>query len=363
MYDQSFIDELTTELAEFEKEMSESAASGEQSRFKTAVQAHGRLKKIVSLLERCVSLKTEIEEYESLLDGADEELQLMADVELPTLRSALQSAEREVTLSLIPPDPNDNRNTILEIRAGTGGDEAALFAADLFRMYSRYAENNGWKTEIIDMSMSDIGGCKEVVFSIQGNEVHKRLQFEGGTHRVQRVPTTEASGRIHTSAATVAVLPEAEDVDEILIKSEDLRIDVYRASGAGGQHVNKTDSAVRITHLPTGIIVQSQDDRSQHKNKDKCMRVLRSKLLVLKQTEEKERLGDTRRTQVGSGDRSERIRTYNFPQNRLTDHRINLTLYSLDKIIDGDLNEMIDSLLEDHMAESMEKHKERRFQS
>lgn len=357
MFDQAFIDKLTMEIAVLERELSEAASGSGQKRFREALKSHSRLKKILAKVSSCVRLRNEIEEYESILseDGADAELREMAVAELPGLRESLDRAEREATIALAPPHPNDSRNTIIEIRAGTGGAEAALFAADLFRMYSRYAENKGWKTEVIDVSQSDMGGCKEVVFSVQGENVFMCLQFEGGTHRVQRVPVTEASGRIHTSAATVAVLPEAEDVDEIGIRSEDLRVDVYRASGAGGQHVNKTDSAVRITHLPTGIVVQSQEERSQHKNRDTCMRVLRSKLLALQQAEEAARTGDSRRVQVGSGDRSERIRTYNFPQNRLTDHRINLTLYSLDKIIDGELEPVVSALFENNIADRLAK--------
>ena len=234
----------------------------------------------------------------------------------------------------------------MEIRAGTGGDEAALFAGDLYRMYTRYGEQRGWKTAIMDASSTSLGGYKEVIFSVEGDDVFRTLQFESGAHRVQRIPATETQGRIHTSAATVAVLPEAEDVDEIEVQPDEIRIDTYRASGAGGQHVNKTDSAVRLTHAPTGLVVQSQDERSQHRNKEKAMRVLKARLLDLQRQEEINKMASTRRNQVGSGDRSERIRTYNFPQNRVTDHRINLTLYSLDRMMEGMMQELLGTLYE-----------------
>ncbi|MCG8478422.1 MAG: peptide chain release factor 1, partial [Spirochaetales bacterium] len=244
---------------------------------------------------------------------------------------------------LVPPDPLDGKNTILEIRAGTGGDEASLFAADLYRMYTRYAESMGWKTEVIENNETEVGGLKEIIFSISGKEVYSHLKYESGVHRVQRVPTTESGGRIHTSAVTVAVLPEAEETD-VAIRQEELRIDVFRSSGPGGQSVNTTDSAVRITHVPTGLVVSCQDEKSQHKNKAKALRVLKARLFELEDRKRKEEMAQARKSQVGSGDRSERIRTYNFPQSRLTDHRINLTLYKLDSIIEGNLSEVIDAL-------------------
>ncbi len=275
----------------------------------------------------------------------------MAEAEVARVEDELPAAERVLQIALLPPDPDENRNVIVEIRAGTGGEEAALFAGDLMRMYARYAETRGWKLDLIDASASNLGGYKEVVFSVEGQDVYARLRFESGGHRVQRIPVTETSGRIHTSAATVAVLPEADEVDEVEIKPEDLRIDIFRSSGPGGQSVNTTDSAVRITHLESGIVVQSQDERSQHRNKEKAMRVLRARLLDHARAEESARLADTRRLLIGSGDRSQRIRTYNFPQNRVTDHRVEgLTLYSLDRLMEGDLDTLLDRLAEHDLA-------------
>jgi peptide chain release factor 1 len=255
---------------------------------------------------------------------------------------------------LLPRDPNDDKDVIIEIRGGAGGDEAALFAGDLFRMYTRYAETRGWKTEVLDANATDLGGFKEVVFAVSGDGAYSRFKFESGVHRVQRVPDTEASGRIHTSTVTVAVLPEAEDVD-IEVNQNDLRIDTYCASGAGGQHVNKTESAVRITHLPTGLVVQCQDEKSQLKNRDRAMRVLRAKLLELAQESQRAEMAETRKSQVGTGDRSERIRTYNFPQGRVTDHRIGLTLHKLDFILNGDLDELIDALITADQSERLKR--------
>jgi peptide chain release factor 1 len=260
------------------------------------------------------------------------------------LEAALPAAELRLMGLMLPPDPDDSRNTILEIRAGTGGDEAALFAGDLYRMYVRFAESRGWKTGVIDVSPSDLGGYKEVIFSVEGEDVYKTLRYESGGHRVQRVPTTEAQGRIHTSAATVAVLPEVEEVSEVEIKPEDLRVDLFCASGPGGQKVNKTESAIRLTHLPTGLVVSCQDERSQNRNREKAMRVLAARLLDLQRQQDHDKMASERKTQIGSGDRSERIRTYNFPQNRLTDHRINLTLYSLDQVMQGKLDEVVEAL-------------------
>jgi peptide chain release factor 1 len=280
----------------------------------------------------------------------DAELRELAEAEIDELKLALKASESRLSLLLLPKDPNDARDIILEIRAGTGGDEAALFAADLFRMYCRYAETQRFKVEILSASDIGIGGYKEVIAQITGAGVFSRFKFESGVHRVQRVPETESGGRIHTSACTVAVLPVAEEVD-VNIRTEDLRIDVYRASGAGGQHVNKTESAVRLTHLPSGIVVTCQDQASQHKNKAQAMKVLQARLLDKEQSEADAERSETRKGMVGSGDRSERIRTYNFPQGRITDHRINLTLYKLDQIINGDMNELIDALLTHHQAE------------
>jgi peptide chain release factor 1 len=293
--------------------------------------------------------------------STDAEMRELAETELADVEAQLPAAEIAVKIALLPPDPSDSKNVIMEIRAGTGGDEAALFAGDLYRMYSRYAENNGLRISVMDVSPSETGGYKEVVFSVEGEMVYKKLKYESGTHRVQRVPATETQGRIHTSAATVAVLAEAEDVD-IEIKNEDLRIDTYRSSGSGGQHVNTTDSAIRITHIPTGVVVQCQDERSQHKNKAKALRVLRSKLYEARQQQVEAEQSAARRSQVGSGDRSEKIRTYNYPQNRLSDHRINLTLYKLDRVMDGDLADVFTALYEHDIELKIKAHTDKTAQ-
>jgi len=301
---------------------------------------------------RYLELKQQLQDNRDMAadPDCDAELRELAEAEIAELKQALAASESRLNLLLLPKDPNDGRDVILEIRAGTGGDEAALFAADLFRMYCRYAETQGFKVEILSASDTGIGGYKEVIAQISGQGVFSRFKFESGVHRVQRVPETESGGRIHTSACTVAVLPVAEEVD-VNIRSEDLRIDVYRASGAGGQHVNKTESAVRLTHLPSGIVVTCQDQASQHKNKAQAMKVLQARLFDKEQSEADAERAEARKGMVGSGDRSERIRTYNFPQGRITDHRINLTLYKLDQIINGDMGELIDALLTHHQAE------------
>jgi peptide chain release factor 1 len=285
----------------------------------------------------------EIEEARGMLEDSDAEVRELAEAELEALEARRETLEHEIQLLLIPRDPNDEKNAIVEIRAGTGGDEAALFAMDLFRMYCRYAEKRGWKVEPLSTSESDAGGLKEVIASVIGDQVFHRLKHERGVHRVQRVPATESQGRIHTSTVTVAVLPEAEEVD-VAIEPSDLRIDVYRASGPGGQSVNTTDSAVRITHVPTGTTVQCQDEKSQHKNKAKAMKVLRSRLLENEQARAADERANARREQVGSGERSEKIRTYNFPQTRVTDHRASVTLHRLDAIVEGDLDELLDAV-------------------
>ena len=299
-------------------------------------------------------------EYKKKLEEIDENRALLGDRELGELAreeiSALEGErvklEENLRFLLLPKDPNDNKNVFLEIRAGTGGEEAALFAADLFRMYTRYAERNGWKVEIMNMNETGIGGFKEVIIAIEGKNVYSRLKHESGVHRVQRVPTTEAGGRIHTSTATVVALAEPDDV-EVTVDEKDLRIDTYRASGPGGQHVNKTDSAIRITHIPTGIVVQCQDERSQHKNRAKAMRMLKTKLYEVEEKKRQSEISSMRRTMVGSGERSEKIRTYNFSQNRITDHRIGLTLYKLEEILDGDLDELIQALTTYYQTESL----------
>jgi peptide chain release factor 1 len=294
----------------------------------------------------------EEKELTGLLDDADPEVREMASGELPGVRARKDELEEALKLLLVPRDPNDDKSVILEIRAGTGGEEASLFAADLFRMYSRYAETRGWRVDVLSSNATGLGGYKEIIASIEGQGAYSRLKYEGGVHRVQRVPATEASGRIHTSAVTVAVLPEADEVD-VDIDDKDLRIDVFRSSGPGGQSVNTTDSAVRVTHLPSGIVVSCQDEKSQHKNKAKALKILRARLLERAEEEQRAALDAHRRSMVGSGDRSERIRTYNFPQNRVTDHRINLTTHALDRVLEGDLDVVVTPLVTWHQAEAL----------
>jgi peptide chain release factor 1 len=286
------------------------------------------------------------------LNGNDEDIKELAKNEMPALKNEMEELEKRLKILLLPKDPRDEKSVILEIRAGTGGEEAALFAADLFRMYSRFAEKNGWKVEMMNHSPTGLGGLKEVVVLIEGIGAYSRLKYEGGVHRVQRIPATESQGRIHTSAVTVAVLPEAEEV-EIEIKPDDLRIDVYRSSGPGGQSVNTTDSAVRVTHIPSGLVVTCQDEKSQHKNKAKALKILRSRLLDQAVQEQQQEIAKTRKNMVGSGDRSERIRTYNFPQNRVTDHRIGLTLHRLEQIMEGEIDDMIEALNTHFQAEAL----------
>lgn len=306
---------------------------------------------IVSLVDKVKKIEFEIHGISELIEDPDSEIEIrsIAEQEFHQLKKDLIKKEHEIELLLLPKDSADEKNAILEIRAGTGGDEAALFAADLFRMYQRFSEQQNWKFEIMDINETGIGGYKDATASIMGRSVFAKLKFESGVHRVQRVPETESQGRVHTSAATVAVLPEAEEID-VQIEPKELRIDTYRAQGAGGQHVNKTDSAIRITHLPTNIVVQCQDGKSQHKNRAQAMKMLRSKLYEKEQSEKNTARAEDRKMQVGSGDRSERIRTYNYPQGRITDHRINLTLYKLEKIMEGDLNEVIEALLTEDQA-------------
>ncbi|MEC7091933.1 MAG: peptide chain release factor 1 [Pseudomonadota bacterium] len=321
--------------------------------FVSLSKEYARLEPVVAAITRYQKLIAEIEDLKSIICGGDEEMKELAEAELADLEEKIPDVQKELEIMLLPKDEVDDMNVILEVRAGTGGDEAALFAGDLFRMYCRHAELNGYKVEILSTSDGDIGGYKEVVAAIRGDSVFARLKFESGVHRVQRVPETESSGRIHTSAATVAVLPEPEEVD-VQIDDKDLRVDVFRASGPGGQSVNTTDSAVRITHLPTGIVVSQQDEKSQHKNRAKAMQVLRARLFEAERDRlESERSAD-RRSQVGSGDRSERIRTYNYPQGRVTDHRINLTLHKLEKIVAGDsLDDVIDALLAEDQSRQL----------
>ncbi len=350
------IKEIEDRYNELEKKLSDPEVIKNPKKYQKLAKEHGYLAPIVDAYRRYDSIKREIEENKVLLKDPDPDIRKLAAEEIERLKKELKEAEKNLKILLLPKDPNDEKNIILEIRAGTGGEEAALFAADLFRMYVRYAERKGWKTEILSQNVTGKGGFKEVIVLIQGKGAYSRLKYEAGVHRVQRVPETEAQGRIHTSAVTVAVLPEAEEVD-VEIKPEDLRIDVFRASGHGGQHVNTTDSAVRITHIPTGIVVTCQDERSQHKNKAKAMKVLRSRLLELQRKEQEKKISEERRSMIGTGDRSERIRTYNFPQGRVTDHRIGLTLYKLNDILEGELDMIIDPLITYFQAEALEKQK------
>ena len=347
MIDHSYLEQLQAKLGDLETRMSLPEVSSDPNKMQECMREYSHRKKLAECAGRLLSLKDSKTESEAILAAADSDAELreMAEMELADIGEKLPLAEREMMISLIPPDVTDSRNVIMEIRAGTGGDEAGIFCGDLYRMYTRYFDTKGWKHRVLDVSPSESGGYKEVSFAVEGEEVYKALKHEGGTHRVQRVPATETQGRVHTSAATVAVLAEAEEVD-IEVRTEDLRIDTYRAQGAGGQHVNTTDSAIRITHIPTGVVVQCQDERSQHKNKAAAMKVLRARLYDNQQRKIAEAEASERKSMVGSGDRSEKIRTYNFPQNRVTDHRINLTLYKLDRVMEGDLDEILASLYE-----------------
>ena len=326
----------------------------DRDQWQRVMMEHAEIEPVVLKYREYSKVSKELEEAKEMLyEKLDEDMKEMVKEEVKDLEDQFEKLEDEIKFLLIPKDPNDHKNVIVEIRAGAGGDEAALFAGTLFRMYMRFAERQNWKTEIMNTHEIGIGGYKEVVFMIKGKGAYSRLKFESGVHRVQRVPETESSGRIHTSTATVAVLPEAEDID-IEINQADLKIDVFRSSGNGGQSVNTTDSAVRMTHIPTGLVVSCQDEKSQHKNKDKALKILKTKLYDLKLMEQNEELADLKRGQVGTGDRSERIRTYNFPQGRITDHRINLTLYKMNQFIDGDLDEMIEALITTDQAEKLQ---------
>lgn len=319
----------------------------DQTKMKALNQELSKLEQSVKLFQNFLRIEKSISETQELLNDDDREMIAIAKDELDGYEKELEQVELKIIEATIEKDPNDSRDIYMEIRAGTGGEEAAIFAGDLFKMYAKFAEKNKWSVEIINSNVSDHGGFKEIIYKVMGNNVYSYLKFESGTHRVQRVPDTETQGRVHTSAATVAVLPIVDQVDDVEINPADLRIDTYRASGAGGQHVNKTDSAVRITHLPTGIVSECQDDRSQHKNKAKALEYLHSRLLSAEQEKQKKDTDESRKKQIGSGDRSERIRTYNFPQGRVTDHRINLTLYKLDQLIEGNIEPLIDSLIEE----------------
>jgi peptide chain release factor 1 len=331
--------------------LSQSEVFSDQNRFRELSVEFAQLEPVVQSWQKWQATQETIDDARMLLNEADPAMREMAEQELQQASRLQDSLESEIHLLLLPKDPNDDNNIFLEIRAGTGGDEAAIFSGDLFRMYQKYAENCGWPLEILSQNLGDHGGFKEIIIRIAGQGAYSRFKFESGTHRVQRVPDTESQGRIHTSACTVAILPELEGVQEIDINPADLRVDTFRASGAGGQHVNKTDSAVRLTHLPSGIVVECQDERSQHKNRARAMSLLQSRLLEQEQSRQESEIAESRRIQVGSGDRSQRIRTYNFPQGRVTDHRINLTLYKLDEIMSGNLDMVIDPLMQEHQAD------------
>jgi peptide chain release factor 1 len=345
---------LVEKLEHLESRMADPALVGNQQEFQKVVREHAQLSKLHALHTELIQVRKDIADNRSILqdEGEDQELKELARADNEELEEKEQVLEREIKVVLLPKDPNDDRNIFLEIRAGTGGDEAALFVGDLFRMYSRFAESMGWKVETMSSSPLGIGGFKEIIAMISGDQVYSKLKYESGVHRVQRVPETETQGRIHTSAVTVAILPEADEV-ELNIDMNELKFDVYRSSGPGGQSVNTTDSAVRVTHLPTGLVVTCQDEKSQHKNKAKALVVLRARLLDRMQQEHHDRISQDRKNQVGSGDRSERIRTYNFPQGRMTDHRINLTLYKLDTIMNGKLEDVIDPLRAHDQAERL----------
>ena len=346
------LDFITEKYDELSKKVSDPDVINNQPVWQKYIKEMGEIEPIVKKYTEYKKAKEDLAEAREMLEDGDEEMRELAKMKIPDLESTIADAEGELKVLLLPKDPNDEKNVILEIRAGTGGEEAALFGADLLRMYTRYAERNRWKTELMDISETGMGGIKEAVMIIKGKGAYSRLKFESGAHRVQRVPETESSGRVHTSAATVAVLPEVDDV-EVDLDPNDVRVDVYRASGNGGQCVNTTDSAVRLTHEPTGLVVTCQDEKSQIKNKDKAFKVLKARLYDLEMQKQQDEIAGQRKSQVGSGDRSERIRTYNFPQGRVSDHRIGLTLYKLDTFLDGDLDEIIDGLITDDQAKKM----------
>jgi len=345
------LETLTERFEEVSALLSDPEIIGNQERFRTLSIEYAQINPVVDCFRDYRDSLSAVESAEAMRRDPDPEIRALAEEEFTESSTRIEALEHQLQILLLPSDPNDQCNTFLEVRAGTGGAEAALFAGDLYRMYNRYAEARGWKTEILSESQAEQGGYKEIILRVTGDQVYSRLKFESGAHRVQRVPQTESQGRIHTSACTVAVLPEPAEIDQVEVNPADLRIDTYRSSGAGGQHVNTTDSAVRITHLPTGIVVECQDERSQHKNRARAMTLLQAKLLNSERDKQAQEQGETRRELVGSGDRSERIRTYNFPQGRVTDHRINLTLYKLDEILQGDLDTVTDPLINEYQAD------------
>ncbi|TDK65305.1 peptide chain release factor 1 [Sapientia aquatica] len=345
----SKLDHLAERLVEINQLLMQEGSTSNMDNYRKLNREHSELTPVVELYHRYQQAQVDIDSAQEMM--SDPDMKEFAQEEIVNAKAVMDSLDGELQKMLLPKDPNDERNIILEIRAGTGGDESALFSGDLLRMYTRYAERNRWQVEMMSESPSDLGGYKEVIIRIAGLGAYSKLKFESGGHRVQRVPATETQGRIHTSACTVAVMPEADELTDVVINNADLRIDTFRASGAGGQHINKTDSAVRLTHIPTGIVVECQDGRSQHQNKAQAMRVLASRIMDGQLREKQAKEAATRKSLIGSGDRSERIRTYNFPQGRMTDHRINLTLYKLDFIMDGDLTELTNALLAEHQAE------------
>ncbi|MEE9355222.1 MAG: peptide chain release factor 1 [Methylococcaceae bacterium] len=342
---------LSNRYEEIAALLAEPSVQNDQNKFRSLSQEYAQINPLVNNYQDYQDISNQLESTHSLLNDSDQDVRELAKEELNELQTRLVQSEQTLQILLLPKDPNDNRNIYLEIRAGTGGAEAAIFSGNLSRMYHRYTENQGWSIETISENLGEHGGYKEIILRVSGQDVYSKLKFESGTHRVQRVPETETQGRIHTSACTVAIMAEAEEIDDIDINPADLRVDTFRASGAGGQHVNKTDSAIRITHLPSGIVVECQDERSQHKNRARAMSLLKTKLLSDQQEKQNAEQAAARKLQVGSGDRSERIRTYNFPQGRLTDHRINLTLYKLDEIMEGGLDNVITPLINEHQAE------------
>ena len=345
------LDQLVDRHEELSALLADPEVISDQKQFVAYSQEYTEIEPVVQLVQRRRSLTADLEELDSYLAGDDVEMKELAESEIPEIRVELESLDADLQIALVPKDPADSRSAFLEIRAGTGGDEAALFAGDLARMYLKFAEIQGWRAEVLSESKAELGGYKEVIMKVAGDRVYGRLKFESGAHRVQRVPATESQGRVHTSACTVAVMAEADPMAETTIDTKDLRIDTFRASGAGGQHVNKTDSAIRITHIPTGVVVECQDERSQHKNKARALSLLQARLEDAARQEQQAKEASERKSLVGSGDRSERIRTYNFPQGRVTDHRINLTLYRLDEMMDGACQMIIDPLVQEYQAE------------
>ena len=349
----SKLSEVSERYVEIENLLSQPDITSNQENYIKLSKEYSDLSPIVKAFKDYVQSESSLDEAKQLVKDGDPEIREMAEIEIEDLTASILALETEIKRLLLPKDPDDSKDVFLEVRAGAGGDEAALFAGDLFRMYSRLSERNNWNMDVVSIREGDHGGYKELVTRIEGNDVYKQLKFEAGVHRVQRVPATESQGRVHTSACSVAVLPEMDEIDEISIDKSDLRVDTFRASGAGGQHVNKTDSAVRLTHIPTGIVVECQDGRSQHKNKEKALSLLQSKLLDAEREKKDTEQAENRKVMVGSGDRSEKIRTYNFPQNRITDHRIEMSVHNLPAFLDGDMEEMISSLLEENQARAL----------